>query len=514
MSKNLLNILKSSTEQVIEKSFWETQPFTVCYSDYQEASDFDYSYGIGVEIYFDDGVGLPLYYRRNMEDGWTEYPMTDGYGEILCFYNPDEYIQFCCMSSESQLQQYFENAYSGYHFVLHGGNMVSFKGNMQSLLNYSDTCYKYCFTNLFGQDMFLQAIDQLYLPAQNLQECCYSQMFYQCCELKYSVKCLPAKEINSSYCYGDMFGWCTILNTVPKIQVQFINQDAYGTFTYMFESCQFLSDASNIQIKPQYLPSDSCSFMFQDCYNLVYGPKILSTELAWFACGSMFFNCIYLSVMQNMKFCHLEEESCRDMFNSASSLQSIQVFDTQKEIIDYLAPYCCAFMFNNSGLIKTPSMKNLSGMGDYAFENMFSYCLNLTTVTDFPQKDQYVYNYVYKNCFSECENLVNVPPLTPRVCYEGCYEGMFQYCTSLQSIAILGEELYDNCFGLILSGCNSLSYVKVAFTDWTMATDIAQFYISDNIPEIKQNGTFVKPSALPTQFGSGRIPQGWTVQNY
>ena len=66
----------------------------------------------------------------------------------------------------------------------------------------------------------------------------------------------------------------------------------------------------------------------------------------------------------------------------------------------------------------------------------------------------------------------------------------------------------------MLAGCSSLSYIKVAFTDWTMATDVAQFYISDNIPEITQNGTFVKPSALPTQFGSGRIPQGWTVQNY
>lgn len=508
MRNKLIDLLASSSEQ--KKSFWETQPFTVCYSDYQEASDFNYS-GISVELSF----GLPLYYRRNMEDGWTEYPMTDGVGQIIYLQNPDEYVQFCCMSSESQLQQYFENSYNGYYCRLQGnGNMVSFKGNIQSLLNYSDTCYRYCFCNLFGMDDVLQAIDQLYLPAQNLQEGCYSQMFYQCSNLKYSMKCLPAKEINSSNCYSNMFGWCTSLSTVPKIQVQFINQDCSGTFTYMFQSCQYLSDASNIQIKPQYLPSDTCSFMFQDCSQLIYGPKILSTELAWFACGSMFFNCINLSVMQNMKFCHLEEESCRDMFNCAISLQSIQVFDTQKEVIDYFAPYCCAFMFNNSGLIKTPSMKNMSNIRDFAFENMFNYCMNLTTITDFPQKDQYVSSYVYKNCFSGCENLVNVPPLTYRVCYDCCYESMFRDCTSLQSIAILGEELYDGCFGVMLAGCSSLSYIKVAFTDWTMATDVAQFYISDNIPEITQNGTFVKPSALPTQFGSGRIPQGWTVQNY
>jgi uncharacterized repeat protein (TIGR02543 family) len=56
----------------------------------------------------------------------------------------------------------------------------------------------------------------------------------------------------------------------------------------------------------------------------------------------------------------------------------------------------------------------------------------------------------------------------------------------------------------MFSGCTNLSYISVAFTSWTAATN-------GWTTSVAGSGIFIKPSALTTTTGVDNIPSGWTV---
>ena len=83
--------------------------------------------------------------------------------------------------------------------------------------------------------------------------------------------------------------------------------------------------------------------------------------------------------------------------------------------------------------------------------------------------------------FAECTSLTKAPNLPATTLTKGCYEGLF-------------------------SGCEILSRIKIAFTDWGTGTD---YWLED----VAENGTFICPKKLPKKYGDDSIPEGWKIVN-
>ena len=88
-----------------------------------------------------------------------------------------------------------------------------------------------------------------------------------------------------------------------------------------------------------------------------------------------------------------------------------------------------------------------------------------------------------------------------------CYRSMFSGCTGLTSAPELpATTLATNCYYSMFSGCTGLSLIKVHFTAWGVQTN-------NWVNKVLPTGTFYKPSALPEEFSTSKIPTGWTVVN-
>jgi hypothetical protein len=56
-------------------------------------------------------------------------------------------------------------------------------------------------------------------------------------------------------------------------------------------------------------------------------------------------------------------------------------------------------------------------------------------------------------------------------------------------------------------GCTKLSSIEVSFTSWTQVVNQTAAWVAG----IASSGTFTKPTALAEEYGTDRIPTGWTV---
>ena len=88
-----------------------------------------------------------------------------------------------------------------------------------------------------------------------------------------------------------------------------------------------------------------------------------------------------------------------------------------------------------------------------------------------------------------------------------CYTNMFHGCTGLTSAPELpATTLAAYCYNSMFYGCTKLSLIKVHFTAWGTQT-------SKWVSNVASTGTFYKPSTLPDEFSTDKIPTGWTVVN-
>jgi hypothetical protein len=94
-----------------------------------------------------------------------------------------------------------------------------------------------------------------------------------------------------------------------------------------------------------------------------------------------------------------------------------------------------------------------------------------------------------------------------------CY--IFNGCKNLKKIKISinrhqkdpDDNEYDGVDGM-LGGCSSLSVIEVDFTSWE-GFDTPNGWVGGVAPK----GVFIKPAALPEEYGEKRIPEGWQVVN-
>ena len=113
----------------------------------------------------------------------------------------------------------------------------------------------------------------------------------------------------------------------------------------------------------------------------------------------------------------------------------------------------------------------------------------------------------YMNMFYGCTGLTSAPELPATTLASNCYMNMFRGCTGLTSAPELpATTLASNCYRSMFYGCTGISLIKAHFTAWGTQTGT---WVSN----VSSTGTFYKPSALPVEYGTSKIPTGWTVVN-
>lgn len=142
---------------------------------------------------------IQLKYRLSSSADWEIYE----YETLISLNNVGDYVQF---QSDSDSLGGSERRYT--YFEMTG--KIKATGDIQSLMNYSDTCNDWCYYNLFAGCTSLTKAPKL--TAITLASHCYYKMFEGCTELTISPV-LPATELVEG-CYLNMFNGCTKLNSV------------------------------------------------------------------------------------------------------------------------------------------------------------------------------------------------------------------------------------------------------------------------------------------------------------
>ena len=132
---------------------------------------------------------------------------------------------------------------------------------------------------------------------------------------------------------------------------------------------------------------------------------------------------------------------------------------------------------------------------------------DITSILNFDLAQTTLAVNCYRSMFHGCTGLTSAPELPATTLATNCYNSMFNGCTGLTSAPELpATTLAAGCYTNMFSGCTKLSLIKVHFTVWGSQT-------SKWVSNVAPTGTFYKPSALPDEFSTDRIPTGWTVVN-
>ena len=132
---------------------------------------------------------------------------------------------------------------------------------------------------------------------------------------------------------------------------------------------------------------------------------------------------------------------------------------------------------------------------------------DITSLRRFDLEQTTLETFCYCYMFSGCTGLTSAPELPATTLATNCYNNMFEGCTGLTNAPELpATKLASSCYRSMFSGCTNLSLIKVYFTAWGTQT-------ANWVSDVPQTGTFYKPTALPEEYGTSKIPTGWTVVN-
>ena len=174
--------------------------------------------------------------------------------------------------------------YSPKFSILNAGiSMVKASGNIMSLMNYSDTVPYGGFRRTFVNCINLYSAPEL--PATNLSDCCYQEMFSGCTNLQAAPE-LPATKLADA-CYMEMFQKCTWMKKAPKI------------------------------LPAKTLKAWCYAYMFYGCYDLKAAPMLLATKLADRCYYRMFYGCPDVT---NIKLPRVIITGAADHMNEATTL--------------------------------------------------------------------------------------------------------------------------------------------------------------------------------------------------
>lgn len=183
------------------------------------------------------------------------------------------------------------------------GNQVKCRGNIQTLLDYIKVGTKTSF--LMGESSFAgmfshnsALVSAPELPATELSQKCYMNMFWKCAKLVVPPYELPAQYLTPQ-CYAEMFAQCAELASAPIIGAI---EAAKKSCNYMFLECAKLSKAPELLATTL---SESCyEGMFMGCISLLEPPILPALTMQKDCYNGMFYDCPNLKVYVNKGGAH------------------------------------------------------------------------------------------------------------------------------------------------------------------------------------------------------------------
>jgi hypothetical protein len=216
-----------------------------------------------------------LQYRLNKNDNWQQYTLDT----VITLPNVGDYVQF--RNTKNELST---SIFNYVQFKMTG--KIAASGNIQSMLNYSNSCTPSCYRYMFYNCINLTTAPEL--PATNLANSCYSDMFRDCKNLIKTPE-LPATNLAIS-CYSYMFWNCTSLTVAPELPATNLAKWCYGS---MFWNCTSLTVAPKL---PATTLADYCYYgMFRGCTSLTEAPELPATTLVDSCYNEMFYDCTSLT---------------------------------------------------------------------------------------------------------------------------------------------------------------------------------------------------------------------------
>lgn len=166
-------------------------------------------------------VAISLQYKKN-RGNWINYNI----GDHILLYEGDR-VAF------SGANDHFSRSGDHFYYFIMAGDIEA-SGNIQSLMNFSNSAPTHCYNSLFRNCNTLKSAPEL--PATSLGQNCYKSMFLGCTALTVAPT-LPATTLAQS-CYSNMFNGCSSLLAAPELPAKTLQIDCYN---YMFAHCTSLS---------------------------------------------------------------------------------------------------------------------------------------------------------------------------------------------------------------------------------------------------------------------------------
>ena len=181
---------------------------------------------------------------------------------------------------------------------------------------------------------------------------------------------------------------------------------------------------------------------------------------------------------------------------------------------------------------KVNSLLNGAALSTSCFRNLFSGCSALKSAPELPNEPAVLQCYYgmftssgivhppelpalilatscYTTMFAYCADLIETPVLPAPYLSTQCYFAMFRGCSSITSVVLPAATLDSTCYRQMFQDASALSSVEVGFSQWNDSLTATDNWML----RVAASGTFIKPAALPEEYGENRIPSGWTVVN-
>lgn len=242
------------------------------------------------------------YDDQNWED-WTGVKTIQA-GEKLYVRGLDDYV----LNNQVIIGNAFFTISYGY---------VECHGNIMSLCNNFNIIKTLSFNSIFKGANYLKTAPDIIADEVESDGCAY--MFDGCSNLK-SIDKIDVKKVGNNG-FSRMFNNCSSLVNIPSILPA--TQLADYCYNQMFYNCQSLTQAPELPATELY---PNCYYdMFSNCSNLVNAPTELpATTLASECYSGMFYNCISLVRAPYLPASQLASGCYTSMFGYCSKLSYIK----------------------------------------------------------------------------------------------------------------------------------------------------------------------------------------------
>ena len=159
-----------------------------------------------------------------------------------------------------------------------------------------------------------------------------------------------------------------------------------------------------------------------------------------------------------------------------------------------------------SALVSCPHDLTAKSIGAYGCAGTFELCSGMLT----PIREIAI-DTLAENCFdsmyARCGSIPYLSHVKATVMAPYCCTLMYYMCGNITSAYIPDVTLADYCFRRMFYYSSSLSGINTDITSWHQTATF------EWLSGVAAFGTFIKTAALPEEYGTSRIPSGWTVIN-